>query len=113
MLWETGNSLTVASFAQPPSQDLGVTAPSLKRNDGSSAPASNGSVGPCGGCAWATASEAAAMTLPAAATPSTPRRDNSDIGGSLAESHAMSPIARKAPGDGLAMPPTRPQAFRW
>src|SRR6476661_7303494 len=78
---DTGNSATVASFAQPPSQDLGATAPSWKRNDGSWAPASTGGVGPNGGCPSAKPSVlvAAAIMPPAAAALSISRRENSDI----------------------------------
>src|SRR6266516_2342286 len=75
---ETGNSATVASFAQPPSHDLGVTAPSRKRKDGSSAPASGAGVGPNGGCPCPSVSVpvAAATMPPAAAAPSMSRREN-------------------------------------
>src|SRR5262245_41705151 len=78
---ETGNSLTVASFAQPPSQVLGATAPRRKRKDGSSAPASGAGVGPNGGCPCPNVSVlvAAAAIPPAAAAPSMSRRENSVI----------------------------------
>jgi len=81
---DTGNSATVASFAQPPSQRLGVIAPSWKRNEGSSAPASTGGVGPHGGwpSAKASVADAAARTLPAAAAPNRFRRENSVMGAS-------------------------------
>src|SRR5262249_22428830 len=68
---DTGKSTTVASFAQPPSQVLGATAPSRKRKDGSSAPASGAGVGPNGGCPCPKVSVlvAAAAMPPAAVAP--------------------------------------------
>src|SRR5262249_5734512 len=77
---ETGNCATVASFAQPPSQDLGVTAPSANRKDGRLAPASGAGVGPYGGCPSADASMLAvvAIRLPVAAS-NILRRVNSDM----------------------------------
>src|SRR5262249_16339652 len=71
---DTGKSTTVASFAQPPSHDLGATAPSRKRKDGSSAPASGAGVGPNGGRPRPKVPPAlAAATLPPApAAPHTP-----------------------------------------
>src|SRR5262249_33120774 len=78
---DTGKSTTVASFAQPPSQVLGATAPSRKRKDGSSAPASGAGVGPDGGCACPKGSVivAAAAMPPAPAAARMPRRENSVI----------------------------------
>src|SRR5262249_34957432 len=80
---ETGNSATVASLAQPPSQVFGVTLPNSKRNEGSCAPASTGGVGPNGGCPSAEPSVAAAAAASAPpAAPSTCRRENSAMGSS-------------------------------
>src|SRR5262249_47760496 len=80
---DTGKSTTVASFAQPPSHVLGATAPSRKRKDGSSAPASGAGVVPNGGCPCPKVSVlVAAAAMPpaaAAATPSMSRRENSVI----------------------------------
>src|SRR5262249_16006445 len=75
---DTGKSTTVASFAQPPSQVLGATAPSRKRKDGNSASASGAGVGPNGGCPCPKVSVlvAAATMPPAAAAPSMSRREN-------------------------------------
>src|SRR5215470_9348441 len=90
---ETGNSATVASLAQPPSQRFWATAPSWKRNEGSCAPASTGGVGPNGGCPSARPSVAAATATapPAAAAPSRFRRENSVIvslpGSAACENH--------------------------
>src|SRR5262245_63424694 len=100
---ETGNSLTVASFAQPPSQVLGATAPRRKRNDGSSAPASGAGVGPNGGCPCPKVSVlvAAAATPPAAAAPSMSRRENSAIRTSSDEALVPTSVERGVRGDDI------------
>jgi len=57
---------------------LGATAPSWKRNDGSSVPASGAGVGPNGGwpCPKVSVPVAAATMPPVAAAPSMSRREN-------------------------------------